>query len=300
MRKKETAAGFPAEFDVEFYRSKNSDLKGFSDKELQKHYNDFGIKEGRIGSPAGTRGGLNAFISAEAKILEIGPFVNPYIMRPKFNVKYFDVLDTEGLRQRAASIGIDAANVPDIDFYDATGSLDAVNEKFDMVLSSHAIEHQPDLVRHLNKVDSLLNEGGFYVLIIPDKRYCFDHFIPEINLFEVISAFYEKRTRHLPRSVLEHRLATTHNEPARHWRGDNGENRLIGDNAAFISGLKNTLGEAELALSDYVDVHAWQFTPENFRNIVNDLKSAGFINLNVHRIYATNYGSNEFVAILEK
>jgi hypothetical protein len=39
---------FELNFIPDIYRIKNSDLKNFSDKDLLTHFNNFGIKEGRI------------------------------------------------------------------------------------------------------------------------------------------------------------------------------------------------------------------------------------------------------------
>jgi hypothetical protein len=45
-----------------------------------------------------------------------------------------------------------------------------IKEKFSLIFSSHNIEHQVDLVKNLNQVANLLEEGGKFFIIIPDKR----------------------------------------------------------------------------------------------------------------------------------
>ncbi len=72
--------------------------------------------------------------------------------------------------------------LPNIHFVSPTGNLEIVNECFDVVLNSHCIEYQPNLITHLNHIESILNPGGYYFVLEPDKRYCFDHFIPESSL----------------------------------------------------------------------------------------------------------------------
>nr|WP_051205402.1 hypothetical protein [Salinimicrobium xinjiangense] len=99
-----------------------------------------------------------------------------------------------------------------------------INEKFDNVVSSHCIEHQPDLIQHLNDVSQILFPEGKYYLIIPNKRYCFDHFNCESKLEDVLNAHEEKRIKHSLRSVITHRLSMqTHNDPFMHWKGNHGE-----------------------------------------------------------------------------
>jgi 2-polyprenyl-3-methyl-5-hydroxy-6-metoxy-1,4-benzoquinol methylase len=77
------------------------------------------------------------------------------------HVRYFDVLDRDGLIQRAQKIGYETSGIPSkIDYVSAEADLGIVNEKFDFVLTCHAIEHQPNLVRHLMDVERLLEPGG--------------------------------------------------------------------------------------------------------------------------------------------
>lgn len=51
---------------------------------------------------------------------------------------------------------------------------------------------------------------------------------------------------------------------------------------------------------DYIDVHAWQFTPESFRLITQTLFDLGFIDMKPYRVYATPRPRNEFTAVLTK
>jgi hypothetical protein len=50
----------------------------------------------------------------------------------------------------------------------------------------------------------------------------------------------------------------------------------------------------------YVDLHAWQFTPDSFRAIVQVLNELGMVALEPLRIYSTLAGSHEFWAILRQ
>ena len=89
------------------------------------------------------------------KILEIGPFNNPVLVNDK--VKYFDVLNSEELKIRANSLNLDTTKIPNkIHFMDKFGDLKIVNQKFNNIFSSHCIEHQPNLIKHLNNVSNIL------------------------------------------------------------------------------------------------------------------------------------------------
>ena len=188
-------------------------------------------------------------------------------------------------------IGIDPARIPHIHWVDQNGDLGVVDEKFDYCVSSHAIEHQPDLVRHLGAVSRLLSPGGRYVMAVPDRRYTFDHFIKESNIAEVIEAHRQKRTLHTLQSVIEHRALTTHNEPALHWQGQHGDGLIDpGKIRGAIDEFENTVG--------YLDVHAWIFTPRSFRSIIESLSALQLSNLTIERVFPTLRGSNEFYAVL--
>ena len=173
-------------------------------------------------------------------MLEIGPFAHP-MMRGE-HVDHLDVLPTEALRARAVSLGMDPGGVPDIRWVSSGGDLSVVTERYDAVVSSHAIEHQPDLIRHLQQVEALLRPGGSYYLLIPDHRYCFDHFLVPSTTAQVIGAHVERRSVHTAASVIEHRALTTHNDPVRHWAGDHGD--PLADRAVRIDGALKELADA--------------------------------------------------------
>jgi len=283
----------PPSLDFQIYQDANPDLAGFSHERLAEHWNAFGRYEGRRSSKVESREDLAALIPPEHRVLEIGPFSLPVLRGP--NVAYFDVLDREGLQRRAVECGLDPEGVPAIDWVSPVGDLGVVRDSFDVVLSSHAIEHQPDLVAHLRQVSDLLRPQGCYFLIIADSRYCFDHFIAPSTIAGVLDAHRNQRRRHTDASVLEHRALTTHNDPGRHWSGDHGDPRADRD-----ARLARALKELDAADDTYIDVHAWQFTPESFASIIEDLERLSLTSFSVAEVYPTLRNTLEFRAILRK
>jgi SAM-dependent methyltransferase len=167
----------PQAFDETMYRSLHLDLAHMTEAELLAHYETFGRKEGRTANGLRDRNGVVALVSKNATVLEIGPFCNPLLSGT--NVSYFDVLSEEALVARASCL--DPSGVPHIEYVSPTSDLSIVDRRFDVVISSHCLEHQVDLIGHLKEVGHLLLPGGAYFLLVPDKRYCFDHFIPFSN-----------------------------------------------------------------------------------------------------------------------
>jgi predicted SAM-dependent methyltransferase len=299
---------FPPELDLSYYRRYYPDLTSFSDEELAQHYATYGRGEGRRANVITDRFQFVAVMPSKGPVLEIGPFCNPSVLGPR--VRYFDVLDQQGLISRARRIGrelrrlaakrlrswrLDIRKVPKIDFVSPTGDLSVVNKRFKVIISSHCLEHQPDLIRHLRLVHDLLRDGGFYFIMIPDKRYCFDHFISESTMADIIDAHLAGRSVHTAKSVIEHVALTTHNDPQRHWKGDHGQSR-----AFDVKALQNAVNTFQAANGSYIDVHAWQFTPDSFRDIVSTLGAIGYVQLVVERVYSTLNGSSEFFAILRR
>lgn len=281
----------PPELDLDVYRHANPDLHDMSDWELEVHYRRFGLSEGRVANVLTSRQQFADLAVQMGRSLEIGPFASPLISGPQ--VEYADILSSDELRARAKEFGISPSTVPNITWVVDPFELCSIEGDFDSVLSSHVVEHQPDLVSHLEQVAGLLKPGGRYFVLVPDHRYCFDHFIAPSTVAEVLSAWYEGRRKHCLRSVIEHRVLTTHNDATRHWAGDHGEL-----SAKRPESLFGAMGEWTESEGGYIDVHAWYFTPHSFADIVDVLRACGLCSFRVDRIYSTRRNALEFWAVL--
>ena len=243
--------------------------------------------------PSMTRADFVASVPVDKPVLEIGPFDRPWLSGPE--VRYFDVLSQEGLKARAATEPRRRpSRCPFIHYVSPTGDLSIVDAQFSAVFSSHCIEHQPDLIRHLREVGRLLLPGGHYYLIVPDKRFCFDHFIPETQIEDITAA--KGRTHHTERKIEEHALALTHNNNVLHWLGIHG--RASPDDPTARARHEDFMKRSRSG--EYVDVHAWQFTPGQFRDRMQKLFGDGEIPLEPERVHNTGFAKIEFMAVLTK
>jgi SAM-dependent methyltransferase len=282
----------PPSFSAEIYSQLNPDLSNLSPTELKSHWAIFGINEGRRAYPFVDRQGFSSFFPESKSVLEISPFTAPFFVGE--NVSYADVLGTAALRERARELGLEAGSIQEIDYVVEPADMSkAIDRKFDLVSSSHVIEHQPNLLGHLRQVGELLNDSGLYVVVLPDKRYCFDHFIPESIISELIDADISSRTRHTLKSVIDHVALTTHNEPVRHWNNDHGEFRIKPEKVA------KALEEFKTSAGSYVDVHSFYFTPNSFEQLIRDTNMLGLQPFKLHTIYPTYRNNLEFYAVLE-
>lgn len=311
--------------DLNYYRQIYSEFNSFSDAVLEEHCKRFAVEQGRstcfYDRYEFLQPTLQKFLNeTNLKALEISPWDNPFLRGD--NVKYFEVMNSERIKILSEGYCRNLENVPDIDFLDPTGNLGVIDEKFDIVFSSHVIEHCPDLVEHLRNVSKILNPGGVYVLIIPDKRYCFDHYNPESTFSEVIEAYANERK--IPRlaDVINLAYTRTHNNPVLHWLGYHGKRygyrdaplepdakaEIMGEyffddgkglNREKILQLVEKYSEA-LDKREYISTHNWRFTPDSFGYIINILNKLNFIDLSLFRLCHTIWGRLEFIAVLEK
>ncbi|RCW80162.1 class I SAM-dependent methyltransferase [Phyllobacterium bourgognense] len=238
-----------------------------------------------------TRQSFATIPQLERSVLEIGPFNNPCVRGE--NVSYFDVMTTDELRERAKRVGYDPDTIPTINYVANDGDLSVIDAKFSAVISCHCIEHQPDLIRHFNQVERLLEPGGKYYLVIPDKRYCFDHFIDPSSLQAVLES--KGHTRHPLLKVIEHRALTTHNEAYRHWAGDHVDS---GWKESIAGRALGAIHEYDMARGGYVDVHRWQFTPKSYEEIVLGLNAANEVALKIITLNDTPENDMQFTAVM--
>jgi hypothetical protein len=244
-------------------------------------------------SPILNRQAFAKLVMRSRRILEIGPFTSP-LLRGE-SVSYADVLDSAALRERADQMGLEKSGIPNIDYVVSANNLSTIKLTFDSVFSSHVIEHQPDLVGHLNQVSELLNEGGRYFLLIPDHRYCFDHFQTCSAIADVLQAHQEKRLKHSLESVINHRVNLTHNDSVLHWMGEHGKR-----NDLRVELIQNALRDYRNCEDTYFDCHAWYLNPDNWKDIICLLADLRLIEFELEFLQETQKNDIEFYAILRK
>ena len=111
-----------------------------------------------------------------AHMLEIGALDCPTYSKNEVYIKYLDFASKSILAKKSAGdpryIG---DNLVDIDYVCSTPEYSKfIDEKFDLVIANHVIEHIPDTIRWLNEIHQILIPGGNIFLSVPDKRYTFD------------------------------------------------------------------------------------------------------------------------------
>ena len=273
------------------YISSEYDIKNSFD------INYFSLLSQSVLTPISRKVFIDSIDKVDGLKLEIGPYFTPVLTGN--NVKYFDILDSEKLKKLAENDPLisDLSKIPKkIDYVEQFGDMSIIEKKFQIVFSSHNIEHQVNLVKHFNDVERLLVKGGKFYLAIPDKRFCFDHFIATTPLSEVLAVYWQSPKRHSLQTILAMKCETTHNDSTRHWNSnDESVPKFLDTANCFKEWYKEYLSS-----NKYIDSHKWRFVPESFEVIINTLNKLKLTSLKVEKIYDTAQNSHEFYAILVK
>ena len=241
-------------------------------------------------------------ISHNATILEIGGGYRPRFTKGEYpNVFHLDHATAEDLRKKYSNepVACDLVeNIQPVDFVsDGSPIEDLIPEelKFDVIFSSHAIEHQVDLIGHFISIEKLLKVGGRVIMLIPDYRCTFDALRFPTVVGEAITVHRRGGKIHRGRQIFGHISRTIDVNP----------NRKVRSFDLAAAQFNWTLGEGLEATkrcdqpgAAYEDAHAWVFCPLSFRLLLLELYMLGYTCLQPTAVSYT-YG-NQFCAVLER
>lgn len=289
--RRSTAADAPVdpEFDEAAYLDANPDVAAAVARGTvpsgRAHWDASGRSEGRALTVAGSRNAIvRAELDAAGRGIELGPLDRPIMAkRDGFRVEIVDYMDTDAIRAHYSdpARGVDVSMIEEVDHVSAGGPLvELIGEEaaFDWVVASHVIEHVPDLVSFLLDVERLLTPTGRLGLVVPDKRYCFDHYGELTTTGQVVDAYVERRTRPTPGQVIDYYARTAGVDGSIAWgqRSDVLPAPLYGI-GHMVDGYRRSLDGDTFG----GEIHCWRFTPESFRLLVGELRAMGLIGLGV-------------------
>lgn len=222
---------------------------------------------------------LRSLFDVNQKGLEIGPSFNPLLRKSDgYDVEIVDHLTAEGLREKYKNANVDLSNIEEVDHVSDGGPISALIGKvraFDFCIALHVIEHTVDLVGFLLDCETLLKDDGVLVLAVPDKRFSFDVLRPVCTTGDVIQAHIEGRKTHSLGKMFDEFVYNSLRDGLPAWGREHGGQlkyfRSQQDARAMFEQVQRT--------KEFVDIHAWQFTPSSFRLVVHDLNKFGFIQL---------------------
>lgn len=212
----------------------------------------------------------------QASILEIGGCTNPWFRKCDFtHLKTTDWLSRDDL---AASYNVPRDLIDDVDYICGDSRLTEYIPEyvhFDLIVSSHNIEHQPDIVSHLRSTADVLYDDGLIIFGVPDKRATYDVYRPHTVTSDAVIAFQEGRKAISPRSLFDFlsKITADRRPPvdiqdrSMEFKGD-----VVRAHAEFIKYL-NT-GDTE-----FRGAHNWVFTPASLGILVTELYMIGLTKL---------------------
>ena len=237
------------------------------------------------------------WINSKGAGLEIGP--GPYPVLPKsagYKVEIVDCEPREKLLEKFQGYKSDHP-IEEVDYLwsgQTYAELTGKTNHYDYIVACHVIEHTPDLIAFLNDCETVLNEQGVLALVVPDKRYCFDHFRPLTGLARVVDSHAVQNRIHSQGTAAEYFMQVVSRGGQNDWH-----NFSMGQFAHI-----HTAQEAKLAIRaiqnerKFLDLHAWCFVPSSFRLLMNDLYLLGYTKLREVAFYPTE--GCEFTVLLGK
>ncbi|MDR3468092.1 MAG: methyltransferase domain-containing protein [Xanthobacteraceae bacterium] len=224
------------------------------------------------------RKAIRESIGVDQRGVEIGPSYSPILPKADgYRVVVVDHLDQGGLRRKYAPHGVDLSRIEEVDAIDDGSELtelDDTGEGFDFILASHVFEHLPNPIRFLQRCQRALKPNGRLILLIPDRRFCFDFLRPVSTAGQMVEAFFQDRSVHSAAAMFDHHAYHARRSGLGAWaEGDGGDVTLEGEASSGYAAALQSAGDT------YVDCHAWVFTPSSFRLIIEDLRLVGLIRL---------------------
>lgn len=227
------------------------------------------------------------YINKNGLGIEIGPSHSPVAPKNKgYKVHIIDHMSRKQLIAKYKDHGINLNKIEEVDFVwhgESYSELTGKTKYYDWIIASHVIEHTPDLIDFLKNCETILKDDGVISLVIPDKRYCFDHYRPITGISNIIDSYYQKNIIHTPGKIAEYYLNVVSKGGSIAWDSNsNGCYKLIHSFENALQGMKSVLNEKV-----YLDVHAWCFVPSSFRLIIQDLYNLGLISFQEIEFFPT-------------
>lgn len=237
----------------------------------------------------------------QKSVLEIGSGYSPlFLKRDGFDVSIVDHADQAGLIAKYKAMGVDTSNIESVDYVWQGGAISELlgDKTFDVIYASHVIEHMTDITRFLADCCEIINDDGRIVLIVPDKRYCFDLFQPLSDVGKVLSDYRRAPSTHSFASFYGEEMQVSAkysgDDLIAWWQGEVDSIKFMHSSPRerFASAI------ASCEMSEYRDAHEYYFTPSSFFLIVEELRYLGLINLEVETL--TRSRGCEFLSVLKK
>lgn len=246
-------------------------------------------------------------IKKSDRVIEFGPLDRPIANKKDFkNAYYADIRDTNGVKElyssneylKSTGVKIDIETIVDID-YVVKGTYEQMfqkEEKFDVAILSHVIEHMPDIIAFFKDISSILTKNGKLILIYPDSRYSFDHYRVGTRFIDALLTHTNEEIN--TRAVFDFSYNVIKgNIPADYWSGGDTSSIKLPTNNFDDSIKKLNMNSLDSAPDD---MHFWPFADYQFVKFLYDLDRAGMSDFEIDECYQTQFNTQEFMVVLSR
>lgn len=167
--------------------------------------------------------------------------------------------------------------------------------RFDLIFGSHVLEHQVDLVGHLQSIEQLLKPQGQVIHVVPDLRTCFDALRYPSVTSDVLLVHHKRPSIHQGKQVFDF-LSKCIDKNIGYRMHD-----ADFDGAHFsyeLSQAHAAMLTSEGGGQPYSDTHAWTFTPDSLRLLMLELRLLGLTRL-MPTMVSPQYG-NQFLVEMKR
>ncbi|CAO4179221.1 class I SAM-dependent methyltransferase [Methylorubrum populi] len=246
---------------------------------------------------------LNLVVPHGRTGVEIGPLTHPIVLKSEGDVLYADHLPTEELRRQYSGhptlgpAGIDGIVPVDVVLGEG-GLAEALGARgpVDYIVASHVVEHVPDPIRWLRDAGDALREGGVFCLVVPDKRFTFDHFRTPTSTGELVAASLAGLRKPPVAIVYEHFARATLVDAGAVWQGRPVRAKPVSGGPVEAFGIASGIA----ATGASVDVHCTVFTPCSFATVLAELIGLDLLPFECAALEPTRPREDEFFVLLRK
>jgi len=233
---------------------------------------------------------------AKARLLELGAFDQPTYKPGEARIEFMDYYDADALRKaaRKAKNRNPETVIEVTHLCQSKRFADSIDERFDLIMAHHVIEHIPDVLTWLNQLEELLSDQGLIVLSIPDRRYTFDILRPVTTIVDLARCQDDDLERPTFWQVLDcvywHRSVRAIDV----WNGRTCAEKVGRGRFRF----PEAEAEARRLFAGDPDVHCHVFDYPSFHRLWSAIEESGRSHLKVLATHDVLKGGNEFHVVL--
>jgi hypothetical protein len=232
---------------------------------------------------------------ADRKILEIGALTTPTYTPQQACVKYMDWFSKQELTTLYKNDpNVDLNKIVDVEYIIKERRFsDFIDEKFDLIIGNHVIEHIPDAITWLQELRNLLSDDGVVFLSVPEKNYTFDFLRRETTFIDLLRCYNEKLDKPTYYQILD---CLYYHRPLAPSDSYFERRKKIREKPLSVSEAMKEADSAQQFHSGGFHCHV--FSRGTFPGLWSDLVETGLIDLEIAEISGVKRNAGEFYILL--